>query len=416
MALNYTEAIEYVHAIPKFVRPLGNEKLSGLLDLLGNPQNKLKFIHVAGTNGKGSVSTMTSEILKRAGYKTGLFTSPFIEVFNERIRIDGEMIVDDTLAEYITNTSEIMQKNDMQVSEFAFITAVAMKYFADTECDIVVLETGMGGKLDATNIISSPECAVLTSISLDHTQFLGDTIEEIALEKCGIIKEGSVVVSAPNTAVRHIIENEARAKSAELIVCDASQKTAGGFLYKGREYRLSLGGVYQAENASVVLEVVNILRKKGYNISQEAMCDGFMNTVWQARYEFVTPDVVIDGAHNKDGIRVLKESLKAEKRPVTLVITMMRDKDYEECIADIISIADNVIATELDMPRALKSDEIKMVCDKRGIDCIVTNNVKSAIETALKMTKENLICICGSLYLAGEAKKVLKNLLCKGGK
>ncbi|MEE0410341.1 MAG: Mur ligase family protein, partial [Clostridia bacterium] len=169
--MNYTEAIDYVHAIPKFVRPLGNEKLSGLLDLLGNPQNKLKFVHVAGTNGKGSVCTMTAEILKRAGYKTGLFTSPFIVVFNERIRINGEMIDNDTLAEYITKVSEIMQKNDVQVSEFAFITAVAMKYFADCDCDIVVLETGMGGRLDATNIIPTPECAVLTSISLDHTQY-----------------------------------------------------------------------------------------------------------------------------------------------------------------------------------------------------------------------------------------------------
>lgn len=408
--MNYTEAIDYVHAIPKFVRPLGNAKLSGLLDLLGNPQNGLKFIHVAGTNGKGSVSTMTAEILKCAGYKTGLFTSPFIEVFNERIRINGEMIADKTLAEYITNVSEIMHENDIQVSEFAFITAVAMKYFADSECDIVVLETGMGGRLDATNVIPTSECAVLTSISLDHTQYLGDTIEEIALEKCGIIKNGGTVVSSPNTAVRCIIEKSATEQNAKLIVCESSQKTDGGFIYEGVKYRLGLGGMYQAENASVVLEVIKALQEKGYNISENDIRDGLANAKWQARYEFVTPDIVIDGGHNKDGIRVLKESLNAENRPVTLLITMMQDKDYGECISDIISIADNVIATELDMPRALRADEIKTICDEKGIDCTVTNDVKSAIETALKTAKGNLICICGSLYLAGEAKRVLKSI------
>ena len=220
--MNYTEAIDYVHAIPKFVRPLGNKKLSGLLDLLGNPQNELKFIHVAGTNGKGSVSTMTAEILTRAGYKTGLFTSPFIEIFNERIRINDDLIADDVLADYITRISETMQENDMQVSEFAFITAVAMKYFADQNCDIVVLETGMGGRLDATNIIPCPECAALTSISLDHTQYLGDTIEEIATEKCGIIKDGGYVVSAPNKSVCSIIETESEKASANLVLCEHS--------------------------------------------------------------------------------------------------------------------------------------------------------------------------------------------------
>ncbi len=407
--MNYTEAIDYVHAIPKFVRPLGNEKLSGLLDLLGNPQICVKFIHVAGTNGKGSVSTMTAEILKRAGYKTGLFTSPFIEVFNERIRINGVMIPDNDLAEYITEVADIMQKNDMQVSEFAFITAVAMKYFADMKCDIVVLETGMGGRLDATNIIPTPECAVLTSISLDHTQYLGDTIEEIALEKCGIIK-GGIVVSSPNAAVRSIIEKTATEKNAKLIVCDASKKTDGGFMYKGTEYRLGLGGVYQAENASVVLEVINALCESGYNISENDIRDGFANAKWQARYEFVTPDIVIDGGHNKDGIRVLKESLKAEKRPITLVITMMQDKDYEECILDIISVADKVVATELDMPRALKANEVKKICDDADVRCFAVSDVKNAIVKAKEISENSLICICGSLYLAGEAKRILKNL------
>ena len=406
--MNYNEAIEFVHAIPKFVRPLGNEKLGGLLGLLGNPQNSLKFIHIAGTNGKGSVSTMLAEVLGRAGYKTGLFTSPFIEVFNERIRINGDMIDDEVLAGYITDTREIMQKNDAQVSEFAFITAVAMKYFADEKCDIVVLETGMGGRLDATNIISVPECAVITSISLDHTQYLGETIEEIALEKCGIIKEGGRVVSAPNVEAVSIISNEAEKRNATLFVCEKAVKTNGGFIYKNKEYELGLMGEYQAENAAVVLETLSVLRKIGYVITDMAIKDGFKYAKWQARYEFVTPDMVIDGGHNPGGIKALKESLKKENRKITLVLAMMADKDYKECIADIISVAESVVATEVDMPRSLKAWEIKAVCDENGADCIEKADIASAIETAKAMANGGLVCVCGSLYLAGEVKRLLK--------
>lgn len=406
--MNFIEAINYVHAIPKFVRPLGNEKLSGLLDLLGNPHKKLKFIHVAGTNGKGSVCAMTAEILKRAGYKTGLFTSPFIEVFNERIRIDGKMISDSELAKYITVISGIMSENNMQVSEFAFITAVAMKYFSDCGCDIVVLETGMGGKLDATNVIPTPLCVALTSISLDHTAYLGETIEEIALEKCGIIKPDTAAVTVPNCGVIDIIKREAEKNNASLTVCETAKKTAGGFCYKGREYRLGLRGEYQAENAATVCEIINILNGKGFEIDDTAVADGFLNAEHIARYEFITPDIVIDGGHNPDGIQALKKSLLCEARKITLVMAMMSDKDYENCISDIIETAENVVATELDMPRALKCTEIKRICDKYGVACIAEENVANALKTAMGIADGGLICICGSLYLAGEAKSILK--------
>lgn len=406
--MNFIEAINYVHAVPKFVRPLGNEKLSGLLDLLGNPHKKLKFIHVAGTNGKGSVCAMTAEILKRAGYKTGLFTSPFIEVFNERIKIDGEMIGDSELANYITVIAEIVSENNVQVSEFAFITAVAMKYFSDCGCDIVVLETGMGGRLDATNIIPTPICEVLTSISLDHTAYLGETIEEIALEKCGIIKPDTTAVTVPNCRVIDIIKRESKKNNARLTICETAQKTADGFLYKGREYRLGLRGEYQAENAAAVCEIINVLNANGFEIEDTAVADGFLNAKHIARYEFITPDIVIDGGHNPDGIKALKKSLLSEHRKITLVMAMMSDKDYESCVCDIIETAANVVATELEMPRALKCTEIKRICDKYGVDCVAQPNVSKAINTALEIADDGLVCICGSLYLAGEAKSILK--------
>ena len=404
------EALGYVHSIPKFVRPLGNAKLGALLEKLGDPHKELRFVHVAGTNGKGSVCAMTAEILKRSGYKTGLFTSPFIEVFNERIRINNEMISDAELAEYISLTAETAERHGLEVSEFAFITAAAMRYFRDRECDIVVLETGMGGRLDATNMIPPPETAVLTSIGLDHMQFLGGTIEEIADEKCGIIKRGCTVVSAPNDRVRSVIEKAAEEAGAELIFCDKAERKPGSFIYKTWGYHLSLRGAYQAENAAAALETVHVLREKGWKIPERAVAEGFENVSWKARYEFVAPYIVIDGGHNIDGIRALKASLAEENRPVTLVLAMMKDKAYELCIHTIASAAQTVIAAELDMERSLRCTEIKRICDDAGVSCIAEPDPERAIDRAAELAGANgLVCICGSLYLAGEAEKILKN-------
>lgn len=408
--MNYDEAIEYIHSIPRFVRPLGNENLGVMLSGMGDPQNRLKFIHVAGTNGKGSVCAMTAEVLKRAGYKTGLFTSPFIEVFNERIRIDGSMIEDDILARYVTDAAAVMEKNNAPVSEFAFITAVAMKFFADSECDIVVLETGMGGRLDATNIIPVPEAAVITSIGMDHMQYLGDTVEEIAEEKCGIIKPGCTVITAPNERVIKIIEAAAEKAGAELTVCKKAERKPGSIIYKTWGYHISLRGAYQAENASVVIELVRALRRKGYKISEKALIDGLKNTSWKARYEFVSPDIVIDGGHNIDGIRALKTSLVEENRKIILVMAMMKDKSYELCIHTIAPAAELVIATELDMERSLECGEIKRVCDNAGVKCIAEPDISTAVKIALEYRGRALVCICGSLYLAGEAEKILKDM------
>ena len=407
--MNYIEAIEYIHSIPRFIRPLGNAKLERLLDVMGNPHKRLKFVHVAGTNGKGSVCAMTAEILKRAGYKTGLFTSPFIVVFNERIQINNELIPDDALARYVSEISALMRENDAQVSEFAFIFAVAMQYFADMECDIVVLETGMGGRLDATNIIPPPEAAVLTEIGMDHMQYLGETVEEIAAEKCGIIKPGCEVVSAQNEHVRDIIKNAAEQAGAKLTFCEKAGRKPGSFIYKTWGYHLALRGAYQAENAGVVLETIEALRRRGWKISASAVSDGFKNVKWKARYEFVADNIVIDGAHNIDGIKALKETLSEEDREIILVLAMMKDKAYSECIAEIAKSVRCVIASQIDMPRALSADEIKSVVSEVGIECIAEPDTEKALDTALDLAGEKrLICICGSLYLAGCAERILK--------
>lgn len=407
--MNYNEAIKYIHAIPKFVRPLGNINLGILLEAMGNPHKKLKFIHVAGTNGKGSVCAMSAEILKRTGYKTGMFTSPFIEVFNERIQINNELIPDEKLAEYVTEAAELMDKNGAQVSEFAFITAVAMKYFADEECDIVVLETGMGGRLDATNIIPAPEAAVLTSIGMDHMQYLGETIDEIAAEKCGIIKPGCEAVSAPNERVKEVIEAAAKENGANLTICERAERKPGSFIYKTWGYHIALKGAYQSENGAVVIETMHALRRKGWKISDTAISEGFKNVKWKARYEFVADNIVIDGGHNIDGVRALKEALSEENRPVTLVLAMMQDKSYEECVREIASAAKYIVATEVNMPRCLKAAELEKTCREAGADCTSEPDIEKAIDTAINYAGKNgLVCICGSLYLAGEAEKILK--------
>lgn len=409
--MNYKEAIEFIHAIPGFVRPIGNANLGRLLKALGNPHERLKFVHVAGTNGKGSVCAMTAEILKHAGYKTGLFTSPFIEVFNERIQIDNVLIPDERLAEYVSCAADVMKKHEAQVSEFAFITAVAMKYFADEECDIVVLETGMGGRFDATNIIASPEVAVLTSIGMDHMQYLGESIEEIAKEKCGIIKPGCETVSAPNERVRALIEAEAKNVGAALTICDKPERKPGSFIYKTWGYHIALKGSYQAENGAVVIEAVNALRRRGWKIPASAISDGLKNVRWKGRYEFVADNIVIDGGHNIDGIRALKETLSEDGRKVVLVLAMMRDKSYEVCVHTIASAADFVVATEVPMPRCLSADELKRVCDNTDTPCVAERDIKKSIETAKeKAGSKGLVCICGSLYLAGEAEKIIKEM------
>lgn len=406
--MKYEEALDYIHKIPKFRRPLGNANLARLLDALGNPQNGLRFIHVAGTNGKGSVSAMTAEILKRSGYKTGLFTSPFLEVFNERIRINGEYISNDELGAYTERVKNAMEQGDAPVSEFAFVTAVSFLYFYEKKCDFVVLEVGMGGKLDATNVIPDSLVSVICKIGLDHTQYLGDTVEEIAREKCGIIRAGGAVVSYPNGGVNDIIREYADKNNASLVFAEKAVHAQNGFMYKGRKYPLNLKGSYQPQNAGVTLEVINVLREKGIDIPEKAVTDGLGNVHWDARFEFIKDSVIIDGAHNIDGIRALKQSLLDLKKDIVLVMAMMEDKDYNACIREILPIAKTVVASEIDMPRCLKAEKIKEIADSMNIPAIVNTNTADAVNTALTLADGGVVCVCGSLFFAGEVRKFCK--------
>ena len=403
--MNYEEALFFIHKTPKFSRILGNDLLKKLLAFLNNPQDSLKFVHIAGTNGKGSVAAMTASVLKEAGYRVGLFTSPFIERFNERIQVCGEPISDNELSKITLKVKTAMEEHDAFVSEFALVTAIAFLYFKQENCDIVILETGMGGRLDATNVISAPLVSVITSVSLDHTQYLGESIEKITAEKCGIIKKDSPVVLCPvqEDAVFGIVRDFCQRIGSKLIIPSIPTESNNSFLYKGQKYTLSLKGSYQKNNACVAIEVLNILKKSGFNISDFNIKEGLFKTKWMARFEFLTPDLVIDGSHNPDGLLYLKQDLLKQNRDITLVVAMMEDKECEECVKIMSEITKNVIITSLDIPRCKSPYSLADEFKKYGIAPQIFEKSKDAVKFAL--LSKNLVCVCGSLYLAGEVRQ-----------
>ncbi len=391
--MDYNETLKYINNTPKFSKILGNSDLERLLESLGNPQDKLKFIHIAGTNGKGSTAAMTASILMAAGYKTGLYTSPFIEVFNERIRVNGKNIPDAELAEIATLVKSEIDNLGIEISVFAQITAMAFIYFEREKCDYVVLETGLGGRLDATNVIKTPSVCAITKIGLDHTEYLGDTIEKITAEKCGIIKKSvPVVTTACQTfkalsVIEKFCENEEAPLTVAEEVCN---------------YELSLKGAYQKSNASVAVAISRIL-----GIPEVHIKTGLLNTHWIARFEYLSDNLILDGAHNPDGIFSLISSLKKLQKPVIFVVAMMEDKDFAESAKMLDDFSDSVIVTEINIPRCISSQKLAKEFASPNIepDC------RKAAELALSLAGDDkIVCICGSLYLAGEIRPYFKNI------
>ncbi len=401
--MNYEETLAYIHNTPKFSRILGNELLSKLLQHLGNPQNELKFIHIAGTNGKGSTAAMLSEILTEAGYKTGLFTSPYIERFNERIKINNIDISDTELAEIATTVRSCIEKFDCPVSEFALDTAIAFLMFKHNNCDIVILETGMGGRLDATNVISESLISIITSVSLDHTQYLGDTIEEIAYEKAGIIKESGKVVIYPENSqtVIDIITDVCKKKKTEFYIPPLPDYLTGTIT--GYEYiRPSLSGDYQLCNAAVVIKAAELLNNSGFTINSKIIKSGIEHTFWPARLEFLSDDVILDGAHNPDAIQKLCTALAGMNKKICPVIAMMEDKAIDECLLLISKHFKKVITTQIDMPRCQKASELANKFKKLGVEAVPVSDPVEAVNAA---RYDSTACVMGSLYLAGKIRK-----------
>ena len=416
--MTYEEALSYIHSICWKGSKLGLDRTRELLGKLDDPQKELKFIHIAGTNGKGSTAAMLSSILEEAGYRVGLYTSPFINRFNERMQVNHQPIPDEELAaltEYVRPHADAMADSP---TEFELITALAMVWFARQKCDIVVLEVGMGGELDSTNIIDAPEAAVIAAMGLDHVKELGPTMADIARAKAGIIKEGGRVVSyGGNLEADEVIAAVCRARNASLCQPDFSAIVPGDFSLEGQTFsykgwrglRIPLVGAYQMNNAAVVLETVEVLRQRGWSVSDEAVRQGLADTRWPARFEVLRRDPVfiVDGGHNPHGIRATAESLSRlfPGRKITFVTGVMADKDVEHILGLIVPLADQFFTVRPDNPRAMDAGELARRIEAMGAKATACASVRDGVDRAIQAEgPHGVACALGSLYMSGEVR------------
>lgn len=420
--MTYSETLEYIHSVSWLGSRPGLERISELCALLGHPEDKLKFIHVAGTNGKGSFCSMLSSVLLRAGYKVGLFTSPYVKCFNERMQINGEMISEDDLARVTSRVRPAAESMAQHPTEFELITAVAFEYFAEAECDYVILEAGLGGRLDSTNVIKSSVLSVITGVDLDHTAILGDTVEKIAAEKAGIIKRGCPVILGDGVeSAKEVIKQTAAALEAPLCEVDYGKLSevcfsldGTDFAFDGVRYTLGLLGEYQTRNAAVVLTAVDALRRAGLHVSSDAVRSGLESARWPARFERLsnTPTVIYDGAHNPQGIdaavRNIKLLLGEEK--VCALVGVMSDKDHSVMTKALSHIASRVFTVTPDNPRAMDASLLAEEFRAEGVNAVsfatVEEGVRAAMESALH-TGTPLVCL-GSLYMYAEVSAAVE--------
>lgn len=418
--MTYDKTLEWLDEVALVGSKLGLSRTCELLELMGNPQNKLKFIHVAGTNGKGSVCACLSEVLSQAGYKTGMYTSPHLMRINERFKIDGKDIDDREFAALITKVRDITESMSERASQFEVLTAAAFEYFYKEGCDIVVLETGLGGRLDSTNVINAPEVSIITTIDMDHTAELGDTMEKIALEKAGIIKRGTkVVVDGRNTSVMHIFEKACKEQGCKLIISEIEKienlrvsLEQSKFDYKDiKDIDLSLTGLYQPGNAILAVEGIKILTEKGFKISNEDIKAALKKVHWQARFEIMDkePYFIIDGSHNPAGVSETVKSINAyfPDKKIRFIIGILSDKNIDEILTDIKPLAKEVAVITPPSSRACKAEDmIKLVEEKISVSNRAFESIKEAVDYMLDSAKkDDIICAMGSLYSVGELKK-----------
>ncbi|KNY28246.1 bifunctional folylpolyglutamate synthase/dihydrofolate synthase [Pseudobacteroides cellulosolvens] len=422
--MNYAEALDYIHGTLKFGVKLGLENITALLSLMGDPHKSLKFIHVAGTNGKGSTVAFISSILMESGYKTGIYTSPYLERFTERIKIGIEEISDTDVARITyfvkEKVDELIRNGGNHPTEFEIVTAVAFQYFFENNCDVVVLEVGLGGRFDSTNVIDCPLAAVITTISYDHMNILGDTLEKIAYEKAGIIKENTDVVLYPQSdealKVFEEVCNDKNSRLNKILVSDfdilESSIWGSTFFHKkyGR-FEIHIPGEHQAVNAVTALEAVNILKEKGFDrICETAVDRGLKKAVWPGRLEVVCKDPVflIDGAHNREGALTLAKNLKEyfPGKRIIIIVGVLKDKDYKAIIEPLVPIASEFIAVKPQSNRGMEAQELAIILRSYCNEVSVSDRIEDAIRYSMKkVSKSGIICAYGSLYYIGEVRK-----------
>ncbi len=411
------EAIDYIENYTWSSTRLGLERTVELLHRLGDPQNEVRFIHVTGSNGKGSTCAMLASILRQAGYKTGLYTSPYIQEFRERIQINGEYIPAEDLAELTELVRGHAEAMEDHPSQFELVTALAIEYFRRSRCDIVVLEVGMGGALDATNAIPAPEAAVITNVGLEHTEYLGSTLEAIATNKSGIIKPGcSAVCYDGEKVVTDVVRSVCAEKNVPLTCVDFSQLRPIGqgldgqrFAYRGVEYSIPLLGRHQMYNTATVLDTVEALRKRGWKIPDKCVHIGLRLTVWPARFEVLRRDplCILDGGHNPQCAQALTASLDEllPGRKAVFLMGILADKDYSQVIDMILPYAREFYTLTPLNPRALSAEDLAAELRRRGAAATACTEPDEAIDKVIASAgKDGLVVIFGSLYLAGAVR------------
>ena len=421
--MDYQEALAYIHAVHWQGHKPGLDRTRALLAALGDPHKGLRFVHVAGTNGKGSTAAMLDSCLRCAGYRVGLFTSPYINRFNERIQVDGVPIPDGDLVRLVEQVRPAASAMADVPTEFELITALGMLYFAQERCDIVVLEVGLGGALDSTNVIDPPACAVITALGMDHVKELGPTLADIAAAKAGIIKPGSPVVSyggAPEAD--RVIADVAAACGAPLTVADFARLTLRGAGLEGQTFdydgmtglTLPLLARYQPRNAVVAIEALRALRARGWQIPDSAIRQGLAQVRWPGRFELLRrdPPFLLDGSHNAHGMRATADSLRVlfPGEKFVFLVSIMADKDADEMLRLLLPLAKGFVTVTAPSPRAIPAAELAARIEALGGRAEPAGGIPAAVARVWELAAGGPAAALGTLYFSGEVREAVAGL------
>ena len=422
--MNAEQAIAYIHSVCWKGSIPGLGRTQELLEKMGNPEKKLKFVHIAGTNGKGSTAAMTASILSKAGYRTGLYTSPYIYRFHERIQVDGVEISDEDLTEITEYVKPLADSMAQSPTEFELVCCIAFEYFYRKKCEIVVLEVGMGGAWDATNVIEVPEVAVITNIGLDHTEYLGDTVEKIAETKSGIFKpHGHGVVYRSTPPVEAVYERVCAERDVSLRKADFDGLVLKAHTLEGQVFDcgsrknlvLPLLGDHQLHNASVVLSIADTLIGEGWNISEQNIYDGIRDVRWPGRFDIVCrkPLFIIDGGHNPQCIEALVKNIRdylAGKKVIALT-GVLADKDYADMYKPVMPLVDRFVCITPPNPRKLEAEQLAQYLRQAGAQAQASESILGGVKQAMDLAGEDGVVLCfGSLYSIGGIRDALKDL------
>ena len=422
--MNYEQALQYIHAVQWAGHKPGLTRTRTLLAALGDPHKQLKFVHIAGTNGKGSTAAMVASCLQAAGYRVGLYTSPFINRFNERIQVNGEQISDDALVRLVEQVQPAADAMQDVPTEFEIITALGMLYFAQQKCDIVVLEVGLGGTLDSTNVIDPPACAVITALGMDHVKELGPTIADIAAAKAGIIKEGCPVVSYGGVPEADaVIRRVCAEKHAALTEVDFNKLQYDGGNLDAVEFdfdglngvRLPLIGSYQPRNAALAITALRVMRAHGWNIPESAIRTGLETVSWPGRFELLRhqPAFLLDGSHNAHGMRATVQSLKDRfpGQKFVFLISIMADKDVDEMLSLLAPLAVRFVTVAAHTPRAMPAETLAQHIRHYGCTAEAAASIEVGVARAVELGGKGPVCALGTLYFSGDVREAFHKLI-----